>query len=137
MKVFKINEESLRKCWGGADQYWFSLSQYRICDVSSLAEMDKPEQISQSAYFVSLGYIPYVIVSDREIMQAYVNTLTNEKLKSALSKIGTDDYVETFWKYFNVYPQLSDGWEDFEQKYILDKTEKWCSENGIRYEVAL
>lgn len=137
MKVFTINEETLRKCWGGADQYWFSLSQYKIIDVSTLAEMDRPEQISQSAYFVSLGYIPYFVVTNREVIQAYVQTLTNEKLKTALSKIDEDDYVESFWKYFNVYPQLSEGWDAFEQKYILEKAEKWCNENGIKYEIAL
>lgn len=137
MKVFTINEETLRKCWGGADQYWFSLSQYKIIDVSTLAEMDRPEQISQSAYFVSLGYIPYFVVTNREVIQAYVQTLTNEKLKTALSKIDEDDYVESFWKYFNVYPQLSEGWDVFEQKYILEKAEKWCNENGIKYEIAL
>lgn len=137
MKVFTINEETLRKCWGGTDQYWFSLSQYKIIDVSTLAEMDRPEQISQSAYFVSLGYIPYFVVTNREVIQAYVQTLTNEKLKTALSNIDEDDYVESFWKYFNVYPQLSEGWDAFEQKYILEKAEKWCNENGIKYEIAL
>lgn len=137
MKVFTINEESLRKCWDGADQYWFSLNQYTICDISALADLDKPEQISQSAYFVSLGYIPYFTVTNEEVIRAYVQTLSNKKLKAALSKIDENDYVESFWKYFNVYPQLSDGWEAFEQKYILEKAEKWCKENGIRYEIDL
>lgn len=135
MKVFEINKDSLRKGWGGTDQYWFSLKDYKIRDASTLAQMDRPEQISQSAYFVSLGYIPYFVVTNEEIMRAYVNTLKNEKLKAALSKIDDDDYVESFWKYFNVYPQLSDGWQEFEDNYLLEKAESWCKENGIKYVV--
>lgn len=133
MKPFVLNKDSLRKGWGGADQYWFSLNDYKIRDASTLAQMDRPEQISQSAYFVSLGYIPYFVVTNEEIMRAYVSTLTNKKLKSVLSKLDEDDYVESFWKYFNVYPQLSDGWQEFEDNYLLEKAKSWCEENGIKY----
>lgn len=136
MKAFELNEDSLRKGWGGTDQYWFSLKDYKIKDSSSLAQMDRPEQISQSAYFVSLGYIPYFVVTNEEVMRSYVNNLTNKKLKAALSKIDDEDYVESFWKYFNVYPQLSQGWQEFEDNYVLEKAKSWCEENGINYVIA-
>lgn len=135
MKEFELNEDSLRKCWGGADQYWFSLNDYKIRDVSSLAQLDRPEQISPSAYFVSLGYIPYCVVTNEEIMRAYVNNMKDTKLKSALSKIDDDNFVESFWKYFNIYPQLSEEWLSFEKDYLLKKAGEWCEENGINYAV--
>ena len=101
MKPFVLNDDALRKGWGGIGQYWFSLKDYTIKDVAELAHLERPEHISQSAYFVSIGYIPYFVVSDEEVMHSYVDTLTNQKLKAALSKIDEDDYVESFWKYFN------------------------------------
>ena len=133
MEAFELNRDALRKGWGGVDQYWFSLKDYTVKDVAALAQLEKPEHISQSAYFVSLGYIPYFVVTNEEVMRAYVETLTNEKLKAALSKIDEDDYVESFWKYFNVYPQLSEGWQKFEDSYVLEKAKTWCKENQIEY----
>lgn len=135
MKPFELNDDALRKGWGGIGQYWFSLKDYTIKDVAELAHLEKPEHISQSAYFVSIGYIPYFVVSDEEVMHSYVDTLTNQKLKAALSKIDEDDYVESFWKYFNVYPQLSEGWQEFEDAYVLKKAQTWCQENAIEYTV--
>ncbi len=135
METFHLNKETLRKGWGGVNQYWFSLKDYSVKDVAALAQIEKPEHISQASYFVSLGYIPYFVVSNEEVMRAYVATLDNEKLKNAFSKIESEDYVETFWKYFNVYPQLSNGWEEFEDNYVLEKAEKWCVENNINYTV--
>ena len=102
-----------------------------------MAQIDRPDQISQSAYFVSIGYIPYFTVSNEEVMRAYVDTLSNPKLKTALSKIDDNDYVESFWKYYNVYPQLFDGFEDFQHEYALNKAKKWCEENSINYTVNL
>lgn len=133
MKMFELNSDNLRKGWGGADQYWFSLGDYCVRDAATLSTMDRPDQISQSAYYVSLGYIPYFCVSNEEVMRAYVSSLTNAKLKKALSSIDDNDYVESFWKYFNVYPELSDGWSDFEDEYVLKKAIEWCEENGINY----
>lgn len=133
MNTFELNEESLRKGWGGSDQYWFSLKDFKIKEASALADMDKPENVSQTAYFVSNGYIPYFVVTNEEVMRSYVDSLTNEKLKNALSKIDKDNYVESFWKYFNVYPQMAEGFEDFEKNYLIQKATKWCDENSIPY----
>jgi hypothetical protein len=136
MKIFELNSESLRKGWGGADQYWFSLNDYKIRDVSTLAQIDRPEHISQSAYFVSIGYIPYFIVTNEEVIRSYVETFENEKLKSVFSKLDSNNYVESFWKYFNVYPQISEGLDEFEDKYVLNKAINWCKENAINYTIA-
>ncbi len=134
MKVFELSRENLRKAWNGADQYWFSLRDYVVKDTSVLVSFDVPEGVSQTAYFVSLGYIPYFTVSDEEVIRAYLSTLDNEKLKTALSDISREEYVETFWKYFNAYPKrIAEGWDEFENDYVLKKAISWCEENSINY----
>jgi hypothetical protein len=30
---------------------------------------------------------------------------------------------------------LSNGWQEFEDNYVLEKAKKWCSENAIEYVV--
>ena len=137
MNTFEINGTALRDGWGGADRFWFSLKDYKVRDAAAMAQIDRPDQISQSAYFVSIGYIPYFTVSNEEVMRAYVDTLSNPKLKTALAKIDDNDYVESFWKYYNVYPQLFDGFEGFQHEYALNKAKKWCEENSINYTVNL
>ena len=93
MKCLELNDDTLRKGWGGVDQYWFSLSDYKIKDITELADLDRPEQMSQTEYYVSIGCIPYFVVTNEEVMRAYVDTLDNAKLKAALQKIDDDNYV--------------------------------------------
>ena len=57
MNTFEINGTALRDGWGGADRFWFSLKDYKLRDAAAMAQIDRPDQISQSAYFVSIGYI--------------------------------------------------------------------------------
>ncbi len=133
MKSFVLDADSLRKGWSGADQFWFSLNDYTIRDILSLSDIETPDDMSQSAYFLSLGYIPYFTVSDEEVMRAYVSGLSNTKLKNAFSKIDNEKYVETFWKYFNIYPELSENWDGFEDEYVLNKAVAWCEQNSIDY----
>lgn len=135
MNTFELDPDHLRKAWGGTNQYWFSLRDYKLKDATTMSELDKPENVSQSSYLVSLGYIPYFVVTNEEVMRAYVDSLTNAKLKRALSNIDDDNYVDSFWKYFNVYPEVANGWDEFESKYVLDKAVKWCIENGIKYAI--
>lgn len=133
MNTFELDKDALRKAWGGEDQYWFSLNSYKVKEAHDISQDARGEQISQSAYFVSIGYIPYFTVSNEEVMRAFVESLTNNKLKLALSKIDSENYVESFWKYFNIYPEMSEGYNDFEDSYVLEKAKKWCNENGINY----
>lgn len=135
MKTFELNKENLRKAWTGGDQHWFSMRDYVVRDMPDIMDLDVPTGMTQSTYLISLGYIPYFVVSNEEVMRAYVATLTNQKLKTALAKIDENNYVESFWKYANVYPQLVEGWDEFENTYVLEKAKKWCDENAINYTV--
>lgn len=135
MDLLKLDPGTLRKAWTGADQYWFSLKDYSVRSLTDLGNMDRPDGVSQTQFFVSLGYIPFFNVTNEEVIRAYVSTLSNKKLKEALSNADSSDYVDTFWKYFNVYSEIADGWNDFEDKYVLDKAVAWCNENGIKYSI--
>lgn len=133
MKELVLTHDVLLKGWGGIGQYWFSLSDYTIKDISQLAELGKPEELSQSEYMLKLGFIPYFIVNNEEVIRAYVEVLDNVKLKNAMKKMNDENYVESFWKYFNEYPELEENWRYFEDNYILSKAIEWCEKNGIVY----
>ena len=84
---------------------------------------------------VTLGYIPYVTVNDVEIMRAFIETINNKKLKGVFEKVEDKDYVETFWKYCNIYPEIRDSYGDFEHNFVKNKIVDWCKENGINYKL--
>ena len=131
-----IDDELLQKCGGGASEYWFSYGDYTIKNISELDEMDKPDDVGQTAYFVSLGLIPFVSVSNEEVMRAFVKQRGSAKLNGILQKVHSDDFIETFWKYFNAYPELKEGLVEFGDQFIVHKLIEWCKENNINYELS-
>lgn len=135
MKIFELNKETLQKGWGGENQYWFSLQTYRIKEESSLVDIEQPDSVSQSEFFLSLGYIPYFFVSNEEVLRAYSNSIENKKLKAALQNIDSKNFADSFWKYINAYPELSENLRAFEDDYVLQKAKDWCDENSINYVV--
>lgn len=132
-----IDDELLQKCGSGSSEYWFSYGDYTIKSISEIMELDKPDDIGQTAYFVSLGLIPFVSVSNEEVMRAFVKHKGSEKLNAILQKVHSDDFIETFWKYFNVYPELKEGLTEFGDEFIVEKVCEWCKENNVDYEVRL
>lgn len=132
-----IDDELLQKCGSGSSEYWFSYGDYTIKSISEIMALDKPDDIGQTAYFVSLGLIPFVSVSNEEVMRAFVKHKGSEKLNAILQKVHSDDFIETFWKYFNVYPELKEGLSEFGDKFIVEKVCEWCKENNVDYEVKL
>lgn len=133
MDSYILDKDALRKGWGATEQYWFSMHSYRIVDYKDLAELEIPEGVSQSSYYVSLGYIPYFHASNEEVIRSFIKTISDKKLREALSKIDESNYVESFWKYVNVYPILAMQYSAYEDEYILNKAVSWCEENGIKY----
>lgn len=132
-----INNELLSKCGGGSDEYWFSYKDYSVKNINRFNTDDRPDDIGQTAYFVSIGIIPFVSVSNEEIMRAFVRKKGSKKLNSILNEVESENFIETFWKYFNAYPELKDGLDDFAQDYILDKVQFWCTENNVNYTLDL
>lgn len=133
MDSYILDKNALAKGWGATEQYWFSLNSYRIVDYKDLSSLDIPQGMGQSSYFVSLGYIPYFYASNEEVIRSFIVTVEEKKLKDALDKINDANFVDSFWKYVNIYPSLAEKYSVFEDKYILEKAIKWCKENGINY----
>ena len=134
MDTLEFDEVSLRKGWGSVGEYWFSLRTFNIKSDAQLSELDCPEGMSQSEYLVSIGYIPYFSVTSEEVIRAFVPTIERKKLRDKIADYTGSDYVENFWKYFHIYPEISDPYIKFEVSYIKNKAVKWCEENNITYE---
>lgn len=131
-----IDDELLQKCGGGSSEYWFCYGDYTIKNISEIDDMEKPDDVGQTAYYVSLGLIPFLSVSNEEIMRAFVKQRGSAKLNGILQKVHSDHFIETFWKYFNVYPELKEGLNEFAQDFMLNRLRGWCEENNIKYVIS-
>ena len=133
--VFELDADALQKGWGAEGQYWFSFRSFIVRDITHTADIARPENLSESEFLLSLGYIPYFRVSRIELAKAYIAAVGTKKLKEKLATVPDEDYIETFWKYFNAYKHLSDGFEDFQNHFLLKTAIDWCQENNIPFEV--
>lgn len=135
MSVFEINDDVLKKVWDSSGEQLYSVSGGKLFNAREFSDNDRPDNISQTQYFLQMGYIPFVNITNDEALRAYKNTLRNDKIKAALDSVDDDKFNDTFWKYFNLYPDLLDDFNKFENEYVLSKVESWCRENGIEYSV--
>ncbi len=134
--TFVLDEYTLQKGWGSEEQYWFSVNTYHIRNHYEFADVERPEDMSETEFMLSMGYIPYFRVSRIELAKAYINAVGSEKLKSKLNAVESDsDYIEAFWKYYNAYPHLAEGYEEFQNNYLIKKAVDWCDDNGIKFVV--
>ena len=135
MKTFELNEETLRKGWGGENQYWFSLDSYEIKEDIHAIGIEVPDDMTEEEYAASRNYIPYFRVKRIELAKAYIDAVASNKLKAKLADIGDEEYIDVFWKYFNAYPHLSEGYEEFQNNYLIKMAINWCDENEINFVV--
>lgn len=135
MNVFEINDEVLKKVWDSSGEQLYSVSSGKLFNAREFSDSDRPDNISHTQYFMQMGYIPFVCVTNDEVLRAYAKTLKNEKIKSVLDGMDENKYSDTFWKYFNLYPELLEEYNKFENEYVVSKLEAWCKENGIEYVV--
>lgn len=135
MQDFEINTCSLECVWKNKGQYWYSASKGKLVDVDAFADIVFPPNTTKSQYYISLGYIPYVSVSETEIIRAYASTIKNKRLAGVLGSIEDGELSDTFWKYYNAYSEISEGYSEFEEKYVKNKLISWCDENGIKYSI--
>lgn len=125
-----LNEKTLRFVWGGSGEYWYSRVDSQIHSSAEL-ECEDTEDLMTN------GFIPFLTISNEEVIRAYIKFLDNKKVSAVLDKLSGNEYIDTFWKYFNAYSSISEGFDEFEQKFVLEKVEQWCSQNAIEYAVNL
>lgn len=135
MDVFEINDDVLKKVWDSSGEQLYSVSGGKLFNAREFSDNDRPDNISQTQYFLQMGYIPFVSITNDEALRAYAKTLKSEKIKAALDSVDEDKYNDVFWKYFNLYPELLENFNKFEDGYVLSKVEAWCKENGIEYSI--
>ncbi len=123
-----LSEENLHHLWGSATEYWFSRTDYTIHKYSDLPSEDH-------TVLVEHGFIPFLTISNEEVIRAYMKSLDNPKLSDKLDGLSSEECVEVFWKYFNAYDDVSSGFSEFEKKFVEKKFTEWCRENAVEYKV--
>ncbi|MCM1285528.1 MAG: hypothetical protein NC213_01880 [Acetobacter sp.] len=124
-----VDSKVLQQIWGASTEFWFSRTDYSIYN-----EVDLPSDDASKLF--ETGFIPFVSVSNEELIRAYVASLDNKKITAVLDKLNGEAYIETFWKYFNAYKEVSDGFDEFEKSYVINKLAEWCGDNSIEYKIA-
>ncbi len=123
-----LTEENLRFAWGSTTEYWFSRTNYSIVKYKDLPTDDQSK-------LIEIGYIPFVTISNEEVIRAYIKSLNNPKVSSKFDGLSSCDCVEVFWKYFNAYKDISGGFDEFEKSYVIGKVVDWCEENAVSYSI--
>ena len=88
-----IDKDLVQKCGGGSSEYWFSYNDCTVKNISEIQDLDRPDDIGQTAYFVSLGLIPFISISNEEIMRAFVRFKGSKKLNDILQKVNSDNFI--------------------------------------------
>ena len=137
MNTFVIDKEALKKGWGAEGQFWFSFLDYTVIEDFTLALFTVPEHMDNEEFFELHDIIPYFNVKRYELAKQYVLSLNNKKISEKFENLEDKDIVEYFWKYYNAYPALFENFEEYQNKFILEKAENWCRDNKINYTVEL
>ena len=122
-----LDEMTLRFVWGSSGEYWYSRIDSQIHSSAELECADTEDLMAN-------GFIPFLTISNEEVIRAYIKFLDNKKVSAVLEKLSGNEYIDTFWKYFNAYSSIS--FDEFENKFVIDKVKDWCEANSIEYTVA-
>lgn len=124
-----LDEMTLRFVWGSSGEYWYSRIDSQIHSSAELECADTEDLMAN-------GFIPFLTISNEEVIRAYIKFLDNKKVSAVLEKLSGNEYIDTFWKYFNAYSSIREGFDEFENKFVIDKVKDWCEANSIEYTVA-
>lgn len=124
-----LDEMTLRFVWCSSGEYWYSRIDSQIHSSAELECADTEDLMAN-------GFIPFLTISNEEVIRAYIKFLDNKKVSAVLEKLSGNEYIDTFWKYFNAYSSISEGFDEFENKFVIDKVKDWCEANSIEYTVA-
>lgn len=135
MGILQITPDILKKVWDSSGEHMYCLNSGKICDSYEFSDIEKPDSITQTQYLYCLGYIPFVSVTNDEVLRAYAKTIDNKKVKEVMEHCSESDYTDVLWKYFNNYPDMLEDYKKFEDDYVLEKIENWCKSNSVEYEI--
>lgn len=95
-----IDKDLVQKCGGGSSEYWFSYNDCTVKNISEIQDLGRPDDIGQTAYFVSLGLIPFISISNEEIM-SYKNPLhlfcfQIDRIESVFNSFSTDPRIDEY-----------------------------------------
>lgn len=121
-----LDEKTLRYVWSSTGEFWLSRTDCTVYPSSELSGED-------SAELVENGFIPFLTISNEEIIRAYIKFIDNKKVSAVFNKLSAEEVSDIFWKYYNAYSDISEGFGDFEKNFVLDKAVSWCNENNIEY----
>ena len=127
-----INSELKNKCGHGSSEYWFSNKDYSVKSISNIAATFNDDK-EKDEYFRSIGYIPFLTISNEEIMRSFVNAKCSIKLNNELHKLKGEEFIEAFWKCYNAYPEFKEGFEEYQNEYVTVRIARWCNDNDIDY----
>ena len=130
MKELVLDEETLKKGWGAVGEYWFSVN-----SITDFVDVERGGDMSENEFMLSIGYIPFFKVKRAELARAYINVVGSEKLKDKFRNLDDAECIERFWKCYNIYPHLAEGYETFTYNYLIGKAVDWCDEHEIKYVV--
>ena len=124
-----LDEMTLRFVWGSSGEYWYSRIDSQIHSSAELECADTEDLMAN-------GFIPFLTISNEEVIRAYIKFLDHKKVSAVLEKLSGNEDIDTFWKDFNAYSSISEGFDEFENKFVIDKVKDWCEANSIEYTVA-
>lgn len=127
-----INSELKNKCGHGTSEYWFSFKTYTVESISDIAASVNDDK-EKEEYYRSIGFIPFLTISNEEIMRSFVNAKCSPKLSNELHKLKGEEFIEAFWKYHSAYPEFKQGFEEFQNEYVTVRIARWCNDNDIDY----
>lgn len=78
-------------------------------------------------------FLEYPLISRKESMHAFVESLNNKKLNKTFANLSDDDFADLFWGTFDDGGLWLTKFEKFQNKYTLVKLTEWCDNNSIPY----
>lgn len=78
-------------------------------------------------------FIAFPVVTRMMSMKAYVENLSNRKLKNSFADLTDEEFWNLFWGTFDDGGDILCDFECFENNHALRIITEWCDENNIPY----
>ena len=80
-----LDEMTLRFVWGSSGEYWYSRIDSQIHSSAELECADTEDLMAN-------GFIPFLTISNEEVIRAYIKFLDNKKVSAVLEKLSGNEY---------------------------------------------